>query len=125
MDERAKMPRPEKVERGQAETMPLGADEHFRLLVEGINDYAIYLLDPEGRVVTWNRGAERIKGYKREEVVGKHFSLFYPKEAIEQGWPEQALEVARTEDLFEEEGWRVRKDGSRFWASVVITATAR
>jgi two-component system, LuxR family, sensor kinase FixL len=122
MDERAKMPLRESVERGQAEAMPLAADEHFRLLVEGINDYAIYLLNPEGRVVTWNRGAERIKGYKREEVVGKHFSLFYPQEAIEQGWPEHELEVARTEVRFEQEGWRVRKDGSRFWASVVITA---
>jgi two-component system sensor kinase FixL len=112
----------ESVERGQAEAMPLGADEHFRLLVEGMNDYAIYLLDPEGRVVTWNRGAERIKGYKAEEVVGKHFSLFYPKEAVEQDCPEHELEVARTEGQFEEEGWRVRKDGSRFWAGVVITA---
>jgi PAS domain S-box-containing protein len=122
MDDSSKMPRPEKVERRQAETMSLGADAHFRLLVEGINDYAIYLLDPEGRVVTWNRGAERIKGYKREEVVGKHFSLFYPKEAIEQGWPEQALEIASTDDLFKKEGWQVRKDGSRFWAAVVIAA---
>jgi two-component system sensor kinase FixL len=122
MDERAKMPFRQSVERGQAEAMPLGADEHFRLLVEGINDYAIYLLDPEGRVVTWNRGAERIKGYKGEEVVGKHFSLFYPQEAVEQGWPEHELEVARTKVQFKEEGWRVRKDGSRFWASIVITA---
>ncbi len=122
MDERAQTPLGQSVERGQSEAMPLGADEHFRLLVEGVKDYAIYLLDPEGRVVTWNKGAERIKGYKAEEVVGKHFSLFYPKEAIEQGWPEQALEVASTDDLFKREGWQVRKDGSRFWAGVVITA---
>jgi PAS domain S-box-containing protein len=122
VDERAKLPLRESVEWSQAQAMPLGADERLRLLVEGIKDYAIYLLDPEGRVVTWNKGAEHIKGYTAEEVIGKHFSLFYPKEVVEQGWPEHELEVARTENQFEEEGWRVRKDGSRFWAGVVIAA---
>src|SRR5205085_2721122 len=85
-------------------------------------DYAIYLLDPEGRVSTWNAGAERIKGYAAAEVIGQHFSRFYPAEAIQSGWPDHELRVARAEGRFEEEGWRVRKDGTHFWASVVITA---
>ena len=102
-----------------------GIDENhqlFRLLVEGVTDYAIYLLDPEGCVKTWNIGAERIKGYKAEEIVGQHFSVFYVPEAVEQRWPQYELEVALREGRFEDEGWRVRKDGSRFWANVVITA---
>lgn len=97
-------------------------DEHFRLLVEGVKDYAIILLDPDGRVTSWNTGAERIKGYAAEEIVGRHFSRFYPPEAIEQGWPEHELEVARREGRFEDEGWRLRKDGSPFWANVIVTA---
>jgi PAS domain S-box-containing protein len=80
------------------------------------------MLDPEGRVSSWNHGAELIKGYKAEEIVGRHFSTFYPADALARGWPEHELEVARAEGRFEDEGWRVRKDGSLFWANVVITA---
>ncbi len=98
------------------------AEVSFRLLVESVKDYAIFMLDPEGRVVTWNRGAEAIKGYRAKEIVGRHFSRFYPPEDIEARKPERALEAATTGGRFEDEGWRVRKDGSRFWASVVITA---
>jgi PAS domain S-box-containing protein len=96
--------------------------ETFRLLVSGIRDYAIFLLDADGRVVSWNTGARRIKGYEPDEVIGSHFSRFYPPEAIQSGWPTHALKVANEQGHFEDEGWRVRKDGSRFWASVVITA---
>jgi PAS domain S-box-containing protein len=92
----------------------------FRLLVQGITDYAIYMLDPDGIVTNWNAGAERIKGYKAREIVGKHFSIFYPPEDQKAGLPARALETARTEKHFLAEGWRVRKDGSRFFASVVI-----
>jgi PAS domain S-box-containing protein len=98
------------------------SEERFRLLVEGTTDYAIFLLDPAGRVVSWNPGAERIKGYRAEEIVGQHFSRFYPPEAIDRGWPAHELSVAATKGRFEDEGWRVRKDGSRFWANVIITA---
>ena len=91
-------------------------------LVEGVRDYAIFMLDPQGRVVTWNAGAERIKGYKADEIIGQHFSKFYPQEAIDRGWPAHELKVATAEGRFEDEGWRVRKDGSQFWANVVITA---
>ncbi len=94
----------------------------FRLLVEGVKDYAIFLLDPQGRVSTWNAGAERIKGYTSAEIIGQHFSRFYPQEAVESGKPGHELEIAAEEGRFEEEGWRIRKDGSRFWANVVITA---
>ncbi len=98
------------------------AEVSFRLLVESVKDYAIFMLDPEGRVVTWNRGAEAIKGYRAKEIVGRHFSRFYAPEDIQARKPERALEAATTSGRFEDEGWRVRKDGSRFWASVVITA---
>ena len=87
-----------------------------------MRDYAIFLLDREGNVATWNAGAERIKGYRAEEILGQHFSRFYPPEAIERRWPQQELELAAARGRFEDEGWRLRKDGSRFWASVVITA---
>src|SRR5579871_6630053 len=97
------------------------SEERFRRLVSGVKDYAIYLLDLEGRVVSWNAGAERIKGYRPEEIIGEPFSRFYPEEAIARGWPRHELEVARAEGRFEDEGWRVRKDGSKFWASVIIT----
>lgn len=90
--------------------------------MEGVKDYAIFLLDPDGRVTSWNVGGERIKGYTAEEILGQHFSRFYPKEAIEQGWPDRELEVAREEGRFEDEGWRLRKDGSPFWANVIVTA---
>jgi PAS domain S-box-containing protein len=96
------------------------SERNFRLLVEGITDYAIYMLDPEGRVANWNKGAERIKGYKAKEIVGKHFSVFYTPEDRAAGLPRKALEIARKEKHFLAEGWRVRKDGTRFFASVVI-----
>jgi PAS domain S-box-containing protein len=92
----------------------------FRLLVEGITDYAIYLLDPEGRVSNWNKGAERIKGYKAREIIGKHFSIFYTPEDRAANLPEQALNIARKEKHFLAEGWRIRNDGTRFFASVAI-----
>lgn len=96
--------------------------DRFRLLVEAIRDYAIFMLDPEGRILTWNAGAERIKGYRTDEIIGKHFSIFYDQEDIRSGKPERELEIAKREGRCEDEGWRVRKDGSRFWADVVITA---
>ena len=93
----------------------------FRTLVENIVDYAIFMLDADGRVITWNIGAERVKGYAKEEIVGQHFSRFYLPEDIERGRPQHGLEVAATEGRFEEEGWRLRKDRSLFWANVIIT----
>jgi PAS domain S-box-containing protein len=102
-----------------------GAVEHaelLRLLVETVWDYAIFVLDPDGNVLTWNPGAQAMKGYSRDEIVGKHFSKFYLPEAIQSGWPERELMLAQKEGRFADEGWRVRKDGSSFWASVVITA---
>lgn len=98
------------------------SDEIFRMLVESVEDYAIFLLDPNGHVATWNHGAERIKGYKANEIIGQHFSRFYPREAQESRWPDRELEIAREEGRFADEGLRVRKDGSTFWAYVVITA---
>ena len=98
------------------------ADERFQLLLEAVTDYAIFLLDPDGYVLTWNSGAQRIKGYQADEIIGQHFSRFYPPEALRSGWPDHELRVAAAEGRFEDEGWRVRKDGSRFWANVVITA---
>ncbi len=94
----------------------------FRLLVEAVQDYAIFILNPEGYVSTWNVGAERIKGYKAEEIIGGHFSRFYPEEDVRNGKPQQELVDAAREGRFEDEGWRLRKDGSRFWANVIITA---
>jgi PAS domain S-box-containing protein len=98
----------------------LGDAERFQLLVSAVKDYAIYMLDPAGTVVSWNAGAERFKGYKAEEVIGRHFSLFYTPEDRERGIPELALKTARTSGKFETEGWRMRKDGGRFWAHVVV-----
>ena len=98
------------------------AEEHFDQLVEGVSDYAIFLLDPAGHVASWNAGAERIKGYDADEILGQHFSRFYPEEAVRSGWPEEELRRAAADGRFEDEGWRLRKDGSRFWANVVITA---
>lgn len=96
--------------------------EIFRLLVDSVKDYAIFLLDTQGRVSTWNQGAERIKGYQAKEIIGQHFSRFYPQEAIESKWPDRELEIASKEGRYSDEGLRVRKDGSTFWAHVVITA---
>lgn len=98
------------------------SEERFRALVAGIKDYAIFMLDPEGRVSTWNTGAELIKGYKPEEIIGEHFSRFYTREDIERGKPDYELKMAASTGQFEDEGWRVRKGGSKFWANVVITA---
>jgi PAS domain S-box-containing protein len=95
--------------------------ELFRLLVESIRDYAIFVLDPEGNVLTWNLGAQALKGYTREEIIGKNFSQFYPAEAVQSGWPQRELVLAQKEGRFADEGWRVRKDGTTFWASVIIT----
>jgi formate hydrogenlyase transcriptional activator len=97
-------------------------EERFRALVDAAKDYAIFLLDPEGRVVTWNNGAERIKGYAAEEIIGQHFSRFFAPEDVELGKPAEELKTAATVGRAEEQGWRVRKDGSRFWANVVVTA---
>lgn len=96
--------------------------EQLRLLVDGAQDYAIFLLDPQGNVASWNPGAERIKGYRAEEIIGQHFSRFYPQDVIDQGWPAHELQLAGAQGRFEDEGWRLRKDGTRFWANVVITA---
>lgn len=98
------------------------SEERFRLLVENVEDYAIFMLDPTGRIVSWNEGAERIKGYRVGEVIGEHFSIFYTQENVERSLPEEELRVAAVEGHYKKEGWRVRKDGSRFWADVVITA---
>jgi PAS domain S-box-containing protein len=97
-------------------------DHRFRLLVESIVDYAIFMLAPDGTVLTWNLGAARLKGYTAEEIIGRPFSVFYPPEAIATSWPQHELDIATRTGRYEEEGWRVRKDGSTFWASVVITA---
>lgn len=98
------------------------SEEHFRLLVASVRDYAILMLDRDGHVVSWNAGAERIKGYQAGEIIGQHFSRFYSAEDIHSGKPEHELTVASTEGRLEDEGWRVRKDGTRFWANVIITA---
>jgi PAS domain S-box-containing protein len=100
----------------------LDTERHFRILVQGVTDYAIFMLDPEGRVRSWNPGAERIKGYSADEIVGEHFSRFYTPEDRAAGVPQRALESARKTGRYESEGWRVRKDGSRFWANAVIDA---
>jgi len=98
------------------------SEERFRRLVAEVRDYAIFLLDPQGYIRTWNEGAERIKGYRADEVIGKHFSMFFPSEEVERGRPAAELAEAAKEGRAEDEGWRIRKDGSRFWASIVITA---
>ncbi|WP_310734643.1 PAS domain-containing hybrid sensor histidine kinase/response regulator [Azohydromonas caseinilytica] len=97
-------------------------DDRFRLLVESVQDYAIFMLDTSGRVQSWNLGAQRLKGYEAAEIIGRSFEVFYPREVVERGWPREELERAAALGRFEDEGWRVRKDGSTFWASVVITA---
>lgn len=98
------------------------ANMRFRLLVECVRDYAIFLLDPKGNVSTWNAGAERLKGYKPDEILGKHFSVFYLEEDRERGCPQEKLDIAKKDGRYAEEGWRVKKDGTKFWASVTITA---
>ncbi|MBZ5696053.1 MAG: sigma 54-interacting transcriptional regulator [Acidobacteriia bacterium] len=98
------------------------SEERFRRLVAEVKDYAILMLDPQGRVQSWNEGAERIEGYQADEIIGRHFSCFYPSEDIERGKPEEGLRIAARDGRWEDEGWRIRKDGSRYWASVVVTA---
>jgi len=112
----------DRTDRKQAEEKLKLSEERFRLLVEGVRDYAIFMLDPEGRVTTWNVGAKNLKGYEASEIVGEHFSRFYPNDAIDRGWPEEELRRAAADGSVEDEGWRIRKDGSQFWASVIITA---
>jgi len=107
-------------ERRAAEQALRQSEEQFKLLVQGVTDYAIYLLDTDGRVTNWNRGAQRIKGYAPSEIIGQHFSQFYTDADRKAGEPQRALEKATREGKFEKEGWRVRKDGSQFWAHVVI-----
>jgi PAS domain S-box-containing protein len=108
--------------RKQAEAALREGEERFRLLVESIDEYAIFMLDLDGRVASWNTGAERIRGYPAEEVLGRHFSIFYLPEDIEQGRPDAHWRAATTAFRVEAEGWRVRKDRSRFWANVVLSA---
>jgi PAS domain S-box-containing protein len=109
-------------DRRQAEEALRQSEEKFRLLVESVQDYAIYLLDPQGCVQSWNKGAQRLKGYRPSEVVGEHFSRFYTPEDVAAGKPERDLETTTQEGRLEEEGWRVRKDGSRFWVSTSLCA---
>ena len=108
-------------ERRRAEEALRSSEQRFRLLVQNVKDYGIFMLDAEGRIASWNEGAYRIKGYTAEEIIGRHFSTFYPISDVDAGKPARELEVAVHEGRFEEEGWRVRKDGSQFWANVVIT----
>src|ERR1700676_1398468 len=112
----------ELIERQRAEAALRASEERFRHMVEGIKDYAIYMLDLDGRVIAWNVGAERMKNYSSKEILGRHFSRFYEPLDAELGKPERALKEAAVAGRFEEEGWRVRKDGSRFWANVIMTA---
>ena len=107
---------------GIRELSPEGGQELLQILVDSVKEYAILTLDPKGYITTWTPASERLKGYKAEEIIGKHFSMFYPKEEVDTGRCDRNLEAAARDGRFEEEGWRVRKDGSRFWASVVITA---
>jgi diguanylate cyclase (GGDEF)-like protein/PAS domain S-box-containing protein len=109
-------------ERRLAEKLLEESDEKLRMLFHGVNDYAILMLDPDGLITTWNEGAERIKGYRAEEIIGQHFSKFYPPESQAKGLPSLELKIASEQGRVEDEGWRIRKDGSRFWANVVITA---
>lgn len=105
----------------QAELEVRQREERYRLMIEGVKDYSIFMLDPKGNILTWNDGAKIIKGYSASEIIGKHFSIFYQKEDLESGKPKKELEIAVATGKYEEEGWRVRKNGSLFWSNVVIT----
>ena len=109
-------------EQHAAQLAALESERRFRLLVQGVTDYAIFMLSPEGRITNWNAGAERIKGYASSEIVGEHFSRFYTPEDVDIGLPDKALAAAVRDGRYEAEGWRCRKDGSRFWAGVVVDA---
>src|SRR5262249_24649088 len=109
-------------ERQRGEQLLRDSEERFRLLVNSVADYAIFLLDNDGLISSWNLGAERLKGYRADEVIGRNFSLFYPSDDVRAGLPQQLLRTALDAGRVETEGWRLRKDGTRFWASVVITA---
>jgi PAS domain S-box-containing protein len=109
-------------ERRRADEILRHSEERFRSLIEGVKDYAIFMLDTKGFVTTWNAGARQIKGYEANEIIGSHFSRFYPPEALKRGLPDYELRTAMVDGRFEDEGWRLRKDGSRIWANVVITA---
>jgi PAS domain S-box-containing protein len=115
----AKITRDMSAERA-AQIALMESEQRFRLLVEGVIDYAIYMLDVNGAITNWNKGAERIKGYRAAEVIGRHFSMFYTQEDRQAGLPARALATAMAEGRYESEGWRVRKDGTRFWASAVV-----
>src|SRR6185312_9288806 len=108
--------------RRAAELALASSEQRFRLLVSNVKDYAIFMLNPDGIVTTWNEGAERLKGYTASEIEGHSFEQFYTPEDLARGWPKRELEIARTEGRVEDIGWRVRKDGTRFWADVIITA---
>jgi PAS domain S-box-containing protein len=108
--------------RAEAETALQQNEERFRLMISAIRDYAIFRLDPDGRIASWNQGAQRIKDYTADEIIGQHFSKFYPPEAIAKGLPQRMLSMAIEKGSFEDTGWRMRKDGSRFWANVTIAA---
>jgi PAS domain S-box-containing protein len=110
------------IQRKRAEERLRESEERFRWLVEGAHDYALYMLDPDGRIASWNRGAQRLKGYAEEEVLGRSYGMFYTEEDVRRLAPRQALDRAVAEGVYESEGWRVRKDGSRFWASATLTA---
>lgn len=119
------VPRPDAGEPSGGRSQEIRADlpdVPYQTLVDSVQDYAIFTLDVGGHVSSWNKGAARIKGYAREEILGKHFSQFYTPDAIARSWPQAELKAAAEQGRFEDEGWRVRKDGSRFWANVVITA---
>src|ERR1700688_1173576 len=96
--------------------------ERYRLLIDAVTDYAIFMLTPSGHVATWNKGAQKIKGYSSDEIVGRHFSVFYTDDDVAEGKPDKEIAIAVSQGRVEDEGWRVRRDGSRFWASVIITA---
>ena len=106
----------------EAEESLRQSEERYRSLVEQVTDYGIFMLDEKGRIISWNEGAKKIKGYEETEVIGKYFSIFYPEEDVLNGKPALELKIAKSEGKYEEEGWRIRKDGTLFWASVVITA---
>ena len=100
----------------------LAAENRFHLLIESVQDYAIFMVDPNGIVLSWNAGAQRLKGYTADEIIGQSFEVFYPAQAVADGWPREELRLSAADGRVEDEGWRIRRDGSRFWASVVITA---